>query len=73
MTLLEALEDLKGCTLVHVDKGSGRFVFWTGAMAFLEYRLDASGNVTQGEAWSASRRPKDAREAIAEAVARYGL
>lgn len=73
MTLLDALEDLKGCTLVHVDRGRGLAVFWNGSKAFLEYRVDDRGNVTQGEAWTLPRQPTNAHVAAAEVAARYGL
>lgn len=73
MTLLEALEDLQGCTLVHLDKASGLAVFWNGGSAFLEYYVGPAGHITQGDAWTASKRPSSAQDAFAMAAARYGL
>lgn len=72
MTLLEALEDLRGCTLVYLDKGSGFVVFWNGGSAFLEYYVTEAG-LRQGDAWTASKRPSSAQEAFALAATRYGL
>jgi hypothetical protein len=73
VTLLDALEDLRGCTLVHLDKGSGLAVFWNGSAAFLEYRVGPRGELTQGDAWTAPRRLSSAQDATAQAIARYGL
>jgi hypothetical protein len=72
LTLLEALEDLRGCTLVHLDKGSGLAVFWNGGSAFLEYYVGPS-EVRQGDAWTAAKRPSGAHDAFAMVAARYGL
>lgn len=73
MTLLDALEDLRGCTLVHLDKASGLAVFWNGGSAFLEYYVGSGDVIMQGDAWTASKRPSSAQDAIAMAAARYGL
>lgn len=73
MTLVEALEDLKGCSLVHLDKGSGLVAFWTGNRVFLEYRIRPDGTVMQADAWTASRHLSSAQDALAEAMARYGV
>jgi hypothetical protein len=72
VTLLEALEDLRGCTLVHLDVGSGLAVFWNGGSAFLEYYVGPS-EVRQGDAWTAAKRPSGAHDAFAMVAARYGL
>lgn len=72
MTLLEALEDLRGCTLVHLEKGSGLAVFWNGGSAFLEYYV-GDGVVRQGDAWTTAKRPSSAQDAFALVAARYGL
>jgi hypothetical protein len=71
VTLLEAREDLKGCTLVHLDKESGLVVFWNGGSAFLEYYVGPNG-IRQGDAWTASKRPSGAHDAVAMVAARYG-
>lgn len=72
MTLLDRLEDLQGCTLVHVDRGRGLVVFWTGGAAFLEYWVK-DGVLVEGDAWSSYPMPKDSQTAQMAASVHYGL
>lgn len=73
LSLIETLEDLKGCTLVHLDVERRLAVFWNGSMAFLEYHVGSDGLLRQGDAWTAERRPKSVQDALAESLRRYGL
>lgn len=72
MTLFEACADMLGHTLVHADPSHGLLCFWNGSVVFLEYRVK-DNIVEHGDAWSTSRRPAHAQDALDIARTHYGL
>jgi len=72
MKLNEFLSDAVGLTLVHWDMTRGLACFWNGSVVFLEYRVK-DNIVEHGDAWSTSRRPAHAQDALDIAQTHYGL
>ncbi len=72
MTLAQFLADSVGLSVVHWDEARGLVCLWSGRNVFLEYRV-TDGELEHGEAWSTTKRPGCAEDAVSIARTHYGL
>lgn len=52
VTPLQRLEDLVGCTVVHVEVAESSVVFWNGKRALLRYRVEGDGRLTEAGSYT---------------------
>lgn len=67
MNLIDRLEDLVGCTVIHVDKTRGHVVVWNGSKTLLRYHVRGD-RLTEAGSHTASVAPVNAEAARALAL-----